>query len=117
MRFVLDQDVDANVVSLLSTSGHEAWTVSDAGMFDAADDDVTVYAASKQATVITHDVEFSARRRRNPHGRHVQLGCREPEAIAVLGAVLDQLVERLEPFEDVFAYVSKDGVRFHLQWT
>lgn len=109
MRFVLDQDVDAALVAVLVAAGHEAWTVAAAGIPDAADDDVSVYAAQKDAVVITHDVEFSARRRRNPHGRHVQLGCPEPDAV--------DLVSAIEPFADVFVYVSKAGINWHLKWT
>lgn len=84
MRFVLDQDVDANLVGVLVSAGHQAWTVASAGIPDAADDDISVYAAEKNAVLVTHDDEFSARRRRNPHGRHVQLGCTEPDAIKVV---------------------------------
>lgn len=117
MRFVLDQDVDARLVGLLVKGGHEAWTVASAGIPDAQDDDISVYAAKKDAVVVTHDVEFSARRRRNPHGRHVQLGCTEPEAMAVVDACLTELVLALEPFPDVFVHVSKGGISTHLKWT
>lgn len=117
MRFVLDQDVDAALVGVLVAAGHEAWTVAAAGIPDAADDDVSVYAAQKDAVVITHDVEFSARRRRNPHGRHVQLGCPEPDAVEVVGARIVELVSAIQPFADIFVYVSKDGIKTHLLWT
>ena len=117
MKFVLDQDVDARVGAFLISRGHDAWTASDAGLFDASDDDLTIYAASKEATLVTHDREFSSRRRRNPHGRHVELGCREPDAVEVLTECLDQVVEALTPFTDVFAYVSREGVAIHLRWT
>lgn len=117
MRFVLDQDVDANLVGVLVGAGHQAWTVASAGIPDAADDDISVYAAGKNAVVVTHDDEFSARRRRNPHGRHVQLGCTEPDAIEVMGNYLSQLVEAIEPFDDIFVYVSKVGLSTHLKWS
>lgn len=114
---MLDQDVDAALVAVLVAAGHEAWTVAAAGIPDAADDDVSVYAAQKDAVVITHDVEFSARRRRNPHGRHVQLGCPEPDAVDLVSACVDELVSAIEPFADVFVYVSKAGINWHLKWT
>ncbi|GGF48590.1 hypothetical protein GCM10011519_23280 [Marmoricola endophyticus] len=117
MRFVLDQDVDAALVTTLVASGHEAWTVAAAGIPDAADDDVSVYAAAKDAVVVTHDIEFSARRRKNPHGRHVQLGCPEPDAVDLVGACIDELASAIEPFSDIFVYVSKDGIKTHLRWT
>ena len=117
MRFVLDQDVDARVVGLLVKNGHEAWTVASAGVPDAQDDDISVYAAEKNAVVVTHDIEFSARRRRNPHGRHVHLGCSEPDAVEIIKGCLAELVAAIEPFADVFVYVSKDGMASHLKWT
>lgn len=117
MRFVLDQDVDANLVGVMASHGHQAWTVASAGMPDAPDDDISVYAAKMNAVVVTHDDEFSARRRRNPHGRHVQLGCTEPDALEVVSAKLDDLVAALTPFEDVFVYLSKSELAVHLKWT
>lgn len=117
MRFVLDQDVDARLAHVLKAEGHEAWTVAAAGIPDAADDDISVYAADKSAVLITHDREFSNRRRRNPHGRHVQLGCSEPESLSVVGLLLAELVALIEPHEHVFAFVSKEGVVIHLRWT
>lgn len=117
MRFVLDQDVDAGLVGLFVKHGHEAWTVASAGIPDAQDDDISVYAGQKDAVVVTHDVEFSARRRRNPHGRHVQLSCPEPDAVEVVAACLPELVSAIEPFADIFVYVSKEGISSHLKWT
>lgn len=116
MRFVLDQDVDASLISVLVNGGHDAWTVAQAGMPDAADDDITVYAAQKDAVVVTHDVEFSARRRKNPHGRHVQLGCPEPEAVDLVSVHLQEMVVALATFSDIFVYLSKDGVSTHVKW-
>jgi predicted nuclease of predicted toxin-antitoxin system len=117
VRFVPDQDVDARVVGLLVKNGQEAWTVAAAGIPDAQDDDISVYAAEKNAVVVTHDIEFSARRRRNPHGRHVHLGCSEPDAVELIKGCLAELVAAIEPFTDVFVYVSKDGISSHLKWT
>jgi hypothetical protein len=68
-------------------NGHECWSAAAAGLAgdDAAeDDDVSVYADEKGAVVITHDREFSLRRRRNTFGRHVWLRCLEPMAVDVL---------------------------------
>lgn len=116
MRFVLDHDVDARVLKVLRAAGHQSWTAADAGLYVAGDDEITVYAQSKGATVLSHDREFSARRRRNPIGRHVQLGCREPDALVVIPPILKRLVENIEPFDDVFAYVSKAGISLHRRW-
>lgn len=116
MRFVLDQDVDARLVGVFVTAGHEAWTVYSAGIPDASDDDVSVYAAEKNAVVVTHDVEFSTRRRKNPHGRHVQLGCKEFDAPSLVAQHLDEVVALLEPFDDVFVYLSKGELARHTAW-
>ena len=58
LRFVLDHDVDARVVALLRKSGHECWTVGDAGLALASDDDVSVYCDNQKAVLITHDVDL-----------------------------------------------------------
>lgn len=116
MRFFLDNDVDARVAGLLRGRGHDAWTAADAGLYRADDDELTVYAHDRNATLITHDREFSSRRRRNAVGRHVQLRCPEPDALGVLAAILDRLVAALEPFDDVYAYVSREGIELHQRW-
>ena len=54
---------------------------------------------------------------RSPHGRHVQLGCPEPDAVDLVSACVDELVSAIEPFADVFVYVSKAGISWHLKWT
>ncbi|MGH3939247.1 MAG: DUF5615 family PIN-like protein [Pseudonocardiaceae bacterium] len=54
-----DQHLDAAVASLLRKLGHEVWMVADAGLGEAADDDLTVYAQEHNAALITHDSEFS----------------------------------------------------------
>lgn len=117
MRFVLDQDVDARLVGVFVAAGHDAWTVADAGIPDAADDDVTVYAAKMNAVVVTHDVEFSTRRRKNPHGKHLQLGCKEFDAPVIVARVMDDMVALLASVDDVFVYVSKSELGRHTDWT
>jgi predicted nuclease of predicted toxin-antitoxin system len=117
VRFVLDEDVDSGVARVFSAAGHEAWSITDAGLSGIKDDDVSIYAAQKDAVVVTHDVEFSARRRKNPHGRHVQMGCREREAASLVAERLDELIGALTPFDDVFIYLSKNGVSLHRTWS
>lgn len=117
MRFVLDEDVSAAVGRMLRQRGHEAWTANQANLSSGPDDELSAYADRKHAAVLTHDVKFSARRRRNPIGRHVQLGCPEPDGPDVLATSLDRVVASLDPFDDVFLYVSRDGVSEpHLMW-
>ena len=65
MRFVCDQLLDAAVAATLRRLRHVAWTAANAGMSAAADDDLTVYAQEHDAVLVTHDSEFSERRRKN----------------------------------------------------
>jgi hypothetical protein len=54
---------------------------------------------------------------RNTIGRHVRLDCEQPDAIAVLGAHLDEPVAALERAHDVVIVVSAAGVTRHpAQW-
>ncbi|MGH3754652.1 MAG: DUF5615 family PIN-like protein [Pseudonocardiaceae bacterium] len=73
LRFVCDQDVDAGVAARLRKLGHDAWTAAKAGLSEADDDDLMVYADDQQDVLITHDGEFSQCRRRNMVGRHIFL--------------------------------------------
>jgi predicted nuclease of predicted toxin-antitoxin system len=109
VRFVLDHDVDARVAGLLRSRGHQAWTASDANLYSASDDTLTVYADDRGATLLTHDDEFSKRRRRNVVGRHVQLRCPEPDAVALLTERLDELLPVLNSGPDVFVRLSFRG--------
>lgn len=84
-----------------------------AGGEAAEDDDVSVYADEQAAVVITHDREFSLRRRRNTFGRHVWLRCLEPKAAEVLAVHLDQLVGLLEDMPAVVIEVRPDSVIVH----
>ena len=116
MRFVLDQDVDARVAGILSSAGHEVWTVAQAGLSEAADDDLTLYAEQKKAVLVTHDQEFSRRRRKNPIGRHLQLECRERMARDVVAEHLGEIVEAIAPFDDVWVRASVAGVISATEW-
>jgi hypothetical protein len=60
------------------------------------DDALTIYAQAKKAVVVTHDREFSARRRRNTIGLHIFLDCLEPDAVDLMEQHLDDIVEALE---------------------
>jgi predicted nuclease of predicted toxin-antitoxin system len=116
VRFLLDNDVDIAVCALLKRNGHECWSAAAAGLAgdDAAeDDDISVYADEKGAVVITHDREFSLRRRRNTFGRHVWLRCLEPMAVEVLADHLDELVRRLEEMAVVVIEVRPDSLIVH----
>jgi predicted nuclease of predicted toxin-antitoxin system len=95
LRFVLDHDVDARIVALLRKAGHECWTVGDARLARASDDDVSVYCDNQKAVLITHDVDLVRRRRLMPFGHVLHLRCREPEARRVLASHLDAIVDQM----------------------
>jgi predicted nuclease of predicted toxin-antitoxin system len=73
VRFVLDNDVPVSVRAMLRRHGHEAWSAHDAGLSDAADDDLTVYAVKQRSVLISLDSQFMHRRRINAIGNHVRL--------------------------------------------
>lgn len=117
MRFFLDHDVDAGVGHRLRTMGHEAWSASDAGLATDGDDNLTIYATNHGCVLLTHDKEFSARRRKNVVGRHVHLRCPEPDAADILAERLDELLPILEAHTDLFVAVWGGGVDFSWNWT
>lgn len=116
VRFFMDHDVDLAVASRLRALGHEAWTANEAGLNRVADDELTVYADDKRAVLITHDREFSQRRRRNVVGRHLQLRCDEWEAADLIEAHLAQLLPILGAFDDIFVAVSPAGFEVSHKW-
>lgn len=106
MRFVLDQDVATQVGACLRKLGHDAWAADDAGLSEASDDDLTVYAQDKSAVLITHDVEFSKKRRKNVIGRHIFLRCDEWKAAELLTRDLPKIEQLLERYADLYVRLS-----------
>ncbi len=116
MRFFLDQDVDVAVAGVLRKLGHEVWTAADAGLSRAGDDELTVYAHDKRAVLLTHDREFSARRRQHVVGWHVQLRCIEMEAADLIGRHCADIVDLVAAFDDLFIAMSKEGLELSRRW-
>lgn len=116
MRFFLDHDVSVDVARMLREERHECWTAGDAGLGEAADDALTVYAGHKGAILVTHDREFSQRRRRNVSGWHVQLRCHEWEAADLLRTHLSYVIEMTGRYEDIFFAMSARGCETHHGW-
>jgi len=108
VRFVLDQDVDARVAAMLRAHGHDAWTASGAGLARASDDALTVYACEQGAVLLTHDIEFSTRRRKNVIGRHVFLRCNEWDGVTVIKQHFDTILPMLERKPDLWIKLSLD---------
>jgi predicted nuclease of predicted toxin-antitoxin system len=94
VRYLLDNDVDHAVASLLRGFGHAVVVASEVGLggaVPASDDEVTVYAIDRGMVVVTHDREFTARRKRHTIGLHVRLMCMQPDAVDVLRERHDEL--------------------------
>jgi hypothetical protein len=95
---------------MLLGEGHLCWTASDAGLAtEGQDDNLSVYADSRHAALVTFDREFSRRRLRYPIGRHIWLRCSEPEAADVFGSHLPEVLALLRR-EHVTIEVRVHGV-------
>ena len=114
MRFVLDNDIDASLCTFLVQRRHECWTAAQAGLADADDDDLAVYADDRGAALISHDGEFTSRRVANPFGQHVRLRCSSADALDVLERRYDDILEVLEELEVVVLQVTKN--RTHVRY-
>ena len=88
----------------------------DVGLDDEPDDVLTIYADDRKAVLVTHDVEFSRRRRRNTVGRHLQLRCAGPDAGDLLRARLNDALPILEAYEDVLIVLSMSSLDMYISW-
>jgi predicted nuclease of predicted toxin-antitoxin system len=116
LRFVCDHNVDAAVGARLRQLGHEVWTVAEAGLNRARDDELTVYADDKKAILLTHDREFSRRRRRHVVGWHIQLRCAEWDAADLLEEHLQDILGMLTWADDLFIVISRKGIKASRAW-
>ena len=107
--FHLDNDVDVRCRGVLEKRGFVCTTAHEAGLSDAGDDDQTVYAMERGAVLVTHDQAFTTRRKKAATGRHLQLRCAQPDAIAVLEQWIDDAVPVLDRRPDVVVVIHKDG--------
>lgn len=116
MRFLLDQQVDAAVGRMLRAHSHLALTAAQLGMQDALDDELAVKADDLGAVMVTHDKEFSRRRRKNIIGRHLWLHCIEPDAKEVLEKHLDAVVAELSVGSNRWVSLSKTKIDVSMDW-
>ncbi len=117
MRFFLDHDVDADVAPALVKAGHQSWTAAQAGLFRARDDELTVYACDEQACLVTHDREFSVRRKANVVGQHIWMTCSEWDAASALVETLPDILPILDRHPDVmFTVKSRGAFEVHRKW-
>lgn len=116
MRLYLDNDVDARCRPVIEEQGHECWTAAQAGRSDAPDDDQTVYAHEMNAVVVTHDREFTERRKRNSIWKHIRLSCDQPDGPDVLRRWLGQVVPILDHLDNVVIEIRPDGFSVYSAW-
>lgn len=116
LRFFLDHCITQDVQALLSRAGYQCWTAEQAQASRDRDDELTVYAMDKKAVLVTWDVEFSKRRRRNTIGRHVQLVCPAPEMAALVARYLPEILAHVSRSEHVFVRVSKGKIEAFHNW-
>ena len=118
LRFYLDNDVDVTCAAVIRSAGHECWTASQAATQNDDDDEQTVYAVDKGAVIITHDREFTNRRKRMPIGHHVRLRCHQMDGPDLLEQALDQIVSFLGASPDMVLEVSpgRSGVAEVRAW-
>ena len=116
MRFYLDNDVDHRCAGVLHQAGHEVFTTSEAGRSDADDDEQTVYATDRKAVLVTHDREFTERRKRNTIGQHVRLDCEQPDGPMLLARWLPDVVGLLERHVDVVIEVRPNSTPQFIKW-
>lgn len=116
MRFYLDNDVDARCRRTLEDAGHFVWTAAQAGRADALDDDQTIYANEHRAVLVTHDREFTERRKRNTIGRHVRLCCEQPDGPHLLATWLDDITPVLDHRSDVVVELHPNTYSVHASW-
>jgi len=117
VRFYLGNDVDARCRRTLEAAGHSSWTAAQAGRADATDDEQTVYAHEHGAVLITHDREFTERRKRNTIGRHVRLCCEQPDGPDLLAISLDEIAQVLERLPHVVIELHPRGYSIYAAWT
>jgi hypothetical protein len=107
MRFYVDENMDAEVCSVLAAKGHEAWTARTAAKLRASDTEQALYAHDQHAVYVTHDRELVTSRQDQPIGRYLRL--RGPEMLApeLAADALSVVLPILEHNENVVIVVSR----------
>jgi predicted nuclease of predicted toxin-antitoxin system len=117
MRFFLDNDVNAEVVAMLTGRGHQCWRAGQAGLADANDELIAIYAEERQAVLISHDKAFARKRMANTTGQSVWLHCEPVEGVDVLSEHLGEVEATLRHMSMVVLEVTRTRVTLHPpQW-
>ena len=61
--------------------------------------------------IVTHDSEFTERRKKNCIWKHVRLDCEQPDGPGLLAIALDEMVQLLERHENITIEAKPDGIR------
>lgn len=85
-------------------------------MSNDTDDDQMVYAMNHAAVLITHDKEFTRRRKRFTIGQHVRLCCEQPDGPNLLRTHIDELVPMLLALPHVVIEVAPHGCDLTIGW-
>lgn len=101
ISFYLDNDVDVSCADVIRRAGYRCWTAIQAGAQNDDDDEQTVYAINKGAVLVTHDREFTNRRKVMPIGQHVRLVCHQLDGPELLFVALPQIVSFLAAAPDI----------------
>lgn len=114
MRFLLDEDLPVDLIPMLRSCGHDAWSANEM-LKSNADDEVAIYAEKKGAVLLTQDREFARRWRGATSPPIVRLKGDGPDLRdLVLAPHLEMLVALLERATSVD--VSAAGVRVRHPW-
>ena len=65
-KFLVDEDVNPNVVKVLQEAGYKAEHVSEVGLYGHPDENILAYARRKDRVLLTHDADFLDDRKHPP---------------------------------------------------
>ena len=116
MRFLLDNCTSVEVRPAIVERGHECWTANEAGLADASDDDLLLYAIEKGAVLITHDVKFARRHSATTSGRMVHLGCDQMDAYDIVERWLQFVEGALEHTTDLHVRMNHVSYEVGANW-
>lgn len=113
MRFFLDNDVDAEVASFLTRRRHQCWRAGEAGLADANDELIAIYAEERRAVLISHDRAFAKKRMANTTGQSAWLHCQQVDGVEVLALHVVEVEAKLTVMPMLVLEVTRAGVKLH----
>jgi len=114
-RFVLDEDVPRSLAVALRQAGHDAARVQEVGLKGATDAEVFDFARSRQAALITADVDLADARALGEKRHYGLVLLRMPSEMSASAATAEamRLLERIseEDLEDALLVLEPGQVR------